>query len=275
MNSDANSAVKPTSSSVIATEEQLCKSIRLFSKVEVSIQKDNVLGSGMFGKCYHGSVGPVAACVKVSKVKIFDYSFIREANMLSSCCHPNVSYLLGVCNDARYKMLILSFHGISHQSFSLHSVLISSNRLEIPSVKWNWKSILFGIINGLSYIHSKNILHNDIKEDNVVLEERKGIIIDFGKACYEKDGKRYVLSQVEKKKYMVCHPQVAPDLRDGLCHQNKSTDIYSFGRLLHVISDKAIPLPALVTLSKVCMDYSSLKRPTTSTVFTSLSNLLN
>lgn len=59
-----------------------------------SIQKDNVLGSGMFGKCYHGSVGPVAACVKVSKVKIFDYSFIREANMLSSCCHPNVSYLL-------------------------------------------------------------------------------------------------------------------------------------------------------------------------------------
>ena len=135
MNSDANSAVKSTSSSVIATEEQLCKSIRLFSKVEVSIQKDNVLGSGMFGKCYHGSVVPVAACVKVSKVKIFDYSFIREANMLSSCCHPNVSYLLGVCNDASYKMLILFFHGISHQSFSLHSVLISSNRLEIPSVK--------------------------------------------------------------------------------------------------------------------------------------------
>ena len=34
------------------------------------------------------------------------------------------------------------------------------------------------------------ILHNVIREDNVVLEERKGIIIDFGKACYEKDGKR-------------------------------------------------------------------------------------
>lgn len=71
------------------------------------------------------------------------------------------------------------------------------------------------------------------------------------------------------------HPHISPDLRDGLCHQSKLTDIYSFGRLLHVILDKAVSLPALMSLSKECMEYISLKRPTTTEVLTFLSTLLN
>lgn len=139
---------------------------------------------------------------------------------------------MGVCLEGSCKILVRSYHGANHQSYNLHSVLISRRKSEIPSIEWNWKSILLGIINGLCYIHAKNILHNDIKEDNVVLHANEAIIVDFGKACLAKDGKKYFLSNEEKKKDMDFHPHISPDLRDGRCIQSKSTDVYSFGRLL-------------------------------------------
>ena len=57
-----------------------------------------------------------------------------------------------------------------------------------------WKNIVKGIISGIDYIHSKAIIHNDLKEDNIVLEsdqneQIKTLIIDFGKACFDAFGK--------------------------------------------------------------------------------------
>ena len=276
MRGTCSSAIKPTSSlqKVTTDQDRLDSKIRLFSKKEVCIQYDNVLGCGVFGKCFFGYVGPVEACFKVSKGKAFDNYFFREANILLGCCHCNVSYLLGVCLEGSCKILVLSYHGANRQSYNLHSVLISRRKSEIPSIEWDWKSILFGIINGLCYIHAKNILHNDIKEDNVVLHANKAIIVDFGKACLAKDGKKYFLSNEEKKKYMDFHPHISPDLRDGRCIQSKSTDVYSFGRLLFIVSEKAIATPFLISLSKQCMEYNSMDRPITTDLFTSLSNYL-
>ena len=56
-------------------------------------------------------------------------------------------------------------------------------------------------------------------------------VIDFGKACEINEGIRYSLSVKEKDRYKSHHPQVAPDLCDGLCKQNVATDIYSVGRI--------------------------------------------
>ena len=46
--------------------------------------------------------------------------------------------------------------------------------------------------------------------------QQNKLIIDFGKACFEKDGKTYKLSSSEKQQYKMKHPQVAPDIRDGI-----------------------------------------------------------
>ena len=44
-------------------------------------------------------------------------------------------------------------------------------------------------------------------------------------------------SEEEKEHYKHEHPQVALDLRDGLVSQSNSTDIYSFGRILILLSN--------------------------------------
>lgn len=72
----------------------------------------------------------------------------------------------------------------------------------------DWKSILIGVISGLKYIHKKENLHNDIKEDNVVISESTAVIIDFGKACFKKDGRAYKLSQLQRQQYKAKHSHI-------------------------------------------------------------------
>ena len=118
-------------------------------------------------------------------------------------------------------MLVISIHHIGDfHSCSLHSVLLSTKKPKVDITFVQWKRLVLGIIFGINYIHEKGIIHNDIKEDNIVLDidhngDFKAVLIDFGKACTDGFGKKYKLSSKEIKDYKLKHPHVAPDLRHG------------------------------------------------------------
>ena len=125
MRSDVNSAIKPSICNTNAFKGLILeKNIHWFSK-QVVIRKDIVLGQGMFGKCFYGSFGPVEACIRVLRPCHDNEIFIHEANMMSSLCHSNVTYLHGVCLDGKYNILLLSYHGIKFESHTIHSALFS------------------------------------------------------------------------------------------------------------------------------------------------------
>ena len=107
-----NSAVKPscnTSKMSTIIGGKLDNGIRHFAKDEIFIDRQHLLGQGAFGKCYLGTVGPCKACIKILKYSSTKY-FYSEANILFMLCHPNVSYLLGVCVE---RVIVLHFHGIN------------------------------------------------------------------------------------------------------------------------------------------------------------------
>lgn len=274
-------ATNATALSIHSSGSYTIDHVRHFSQQEFCIKKHYVLGRGAFGKCFVGTLGPLEICIKViKKAPVYDASFLRETSILSKCCHPNLPFLYGICNDGKHNMIILSLHTINTQSYTIHSILCETKKcikLDISTVQW--KKILFGIISGILYLHDKaiQILHNDIKEDNIIMEydtkEFTPILIDFGKACSINNAKNYSLSSAAKEEYKQKHPQIAPDLRDGHCYQSPSTDIYSFGRVMLTINQHKLSLPALTSMSECCLKYNSAERPTTKSMYTFLSNL--
>ena len=263
-----HSAIRPSLPLVdTGTVETLNNCIRRFSTAEVYLDKNHVLGHGVFSKCFLGVVGPLDVCIKPGNQ--YRPSFYNEANILSICCHTNVSYLHGVCLERRYPMLILKLN----KSQSLHSVLKhSTDDISIAQ----WKLIITTMISGLKYLHDQSILHNDIKEDNVMIEisttQTKSVIIDLGKACLEKFGKMYHLTDKQKLQYKTRHPQIAPDVRDGFRRQDKFSDVYAFGRLLMTINEDKLQIPALTSISQECLKYNAYERLVTNDLYTFIIN---
>ena len=188
------------------------------------MDKTKVLGQGVFGKCFMGSVGPLNACVKVLRKGLqFDATFANEANILSQCCNSYIPLLFGIMTTmAGYKCLLMSFHGIDGVSYSVHS-LIMKERERLTAAAW--KKVIVGIAQGLLYLHSH------WKHDNIVVgksfEFVEPCIIDFGKACFLNDAKLYKLSTADKEVYRKRHPQVSPEVRNGSYKQSVASDIYS------------------------------------------------
>ena len=84
--------------------------------------------------------------------------------------------------------------------------------------------ILRKTLEGLDYLHSKSVIHRDIKSDNILCN-REGVIklCDFGYATQLTKSKRGTVSQVGTVCWM------APELIKKQKQYNSKVDIWSFG----------------------------------------------
>jgi len=104
--------------------------------------------------------------------------FEREARVCAFLNHNNIVSIYDYHADPELSMLVLEF--VMGQS--LNALMRSCKRVE-------WKislAILFGVLKGLAYAHSKGVVHRDIKPDNILLSSEGQVkITDFGLATLE------------------------------------------------------------------------------------------
>ena len=150
-----------------------------------------LIGKGVFGKCYSGYISAnLEVCVKVFRSDEQLASVIPlEAVLTSQLCHSNLPWLYGITENESHKMLVLSFHSVNERSCTLYKVLHKDpQRLDFDVLLIDWRNILFGLVSALMYLHENNIVHNDIKADNILIESKSStyhsILIDFGKGCF-------------------------------------------------------------------------------------------
>ncbi|KAJ7461343.1 kinase-like domain-containing protein [Mycena galericulata] len=170
----------------------------------------------------------------------------REANIWSKLKHENVLPFIGVCEDVRIAprpVLISPFCESGHVGRYLRTN---------PSA--NRDLLVCGVASGLKFLHDNNIVHGDLKVQNVLVDKRGvSCICDFG-----------ISKILNRRGYTTLSvgtvPYMAPELflvigRDnasgGLLSTTKQSDVYSFALLaLEILTSEPLkrrPSQAVVT----------------------------
>ncbi|KAK7373690.1 hypothetical protein VNO80_07106 [Phaseolus coccineus] len=191
------------------------------------------LGSGTYGTVYHGKWRGTDIAIKRIKKSCFAgrsseqerlaKDFWREAQILSNLHHPNVVAFYGIVPDGTGGTLATVTEYMVNGS--LRHVLVKNNRLLDRRKKL---IIAMDAAFGMEYLHSKNIVHFDLKCDNLLVNLRDPQrpickVGDFGLSRIKRNtlvsgGVRGTL------------PWMAPELLNGNSSRvSEKVDVFSFG----------------------------------------------
>ncbi|CAK8534702.1 unnamed protein product [Lathyrus sativus] len=194
------------------------------------------LGSGTFGTVYHGKWRGTDVAIKRIKKTCFTgrsseqerltVEFWREADILSKLHHPNVVAFYGVVQDGPGgTMATVTEYMVDG---SLRHVLLRKDRYLDRRKRL---IIAMDAAFGMEYLHSKNIVHFDLKCDNLLVNLKDPLrpickVGDFGLSKIKRNtlvsgGVRGTL------------PWMAPELLNGSSSKvSEKVDVFSFGIVL-------------------------------------------
>ncbi|KAJ1266148.1 hypothetical protein BS78_08G128700 [Paspalum vaginatum] len=194
------------------------------------------LGSGTFGTVYYGKWRGTDVAIKRIKKSCFagrsseqeklTNDFWREAQILSKLHHPNVVAFYGVVPDGTGGTLATVTEFMVNGS--LRNVLLRKDRMLDRRRKL---TIAMDAAFGMEYLHSKSIVHFDLKCDNLLVNFRDPQrpickVGDFGLSRIKRNtlvsgGVRGTL------------PWMAPELLNGSSSRvSEKVDVFSFGIVL-------------------------------------------
>ncbi|KAK3612218.1 hypothetical protein CHS0354_039491 [Potamilus streckersoni] len=229
---------------------------------------ERVLGKGTYGTCY---VAEMVVSGRLVVVKEFESEFQVEAEVLKEArilLHlEDTGFVPKLFGLIRGETLSLVQEFVAN-GVTLHS-LIKGNYTRLPCRRW--LSICQQMALGLKAIHSKQILHNDIKTDNIIVDFLKNDTpikyIDFGLSTYQK-GFKFCAPNGYLKQYEYLAPEVCRSQ-----HTTVKSEIYSLGYCYKKIAEKAVPM--LLSLGNDCMNCSPEKRPTIDFIISKMQRLLS
>ncbi|OMO88303.1 hypothetical protein COLO4_20316 [Corchorus olitorius] len=197
------------------------------------IEELKELGSGTFGTVYYGKWRGTDVAIKrikescfsgrVSETERLTNEFWREARILSKLHHPNVVAFYGVVtDDPGGTMATVTEYMVNG---SLRNALIKKERVLDRRRKL---MIALDAAFGMEYLHFKNIVHFDLKCDNLLVNLRDPQrpickVGDFGLSRIKRNtlvsgGVRGTL------------PWMAPELLNGSSSRvSEKVDVFSFG----------------------------------------------
>lgn len=223
----------------------------------------SVIAHGTYGTVYRGTYDGQDVAVKVldwgedgiataAETTALRASFRQEVAVWQKLDHPNVTKFIGA-SMGTVNLKIPSntspdaINSLPTRACSVVVEYLPGGTLKKYLIR-NWqKKLAFKVViqlaldlaRGLSYLHSKKIVHRDVKSENMLLDSHRALkIADFGVARVEAQNPRDMTGETGTLGYM------APEVLDGKPY-NRKCDVYSFGICFWEIYCCDMPYPDL------------------------------
>ena len=168
--------------------EKLIKSNKIYFEKHKSIPATTLdyykfvklIGKGAFGKVIlgiHKLTGKYVAIKTIEKSYMKDdfsrKKVFREVYIMTKIRHANVIRLLEVFESSNHLLIVMEYAG----GGDLLQYVRGHKKINEEEAKGLFRQVVYG----LGHIHSRSVLHRDIKLDNILLDSDHGVkICDFG-----------------------------------------------------------------------------------------------
>mmetsp|Transcript_7817 Transcript_7817/g.19297 ORF Transcript_7817/g.19297 Transcript_7817/m.19297 type:complete len:246 (-) Transcript_7817:566-1303(-) len=145
------------------------------------VHKNERLGKGNFALSFRATdrvdnSAVACKCFKLGKSKVIGSEILNEVQFLQELEHPNIVRMLAHGVSGREYVIVLEM-----LSKNLLQIVTESHGLPMPQALQYSRDILCG----LAHCHSRGILHRDVKLENIMVDDKTGLVklIDFGLSC--------------------------------------------------------------------------------------------
>ena len=156
--------------------------------------------------------------------------FLQEAKMLKKLNHPNIIQVIDFGEKDRTPYTVMEYiNGEDLKKLLLHK----------KTKKLQGYDLILQIGRGLDYLHENNIIHQDIKPENILVSKNNEVkIVDFGLARYNR------LSIFSRNRFIDGTPTYMSPEQIRKRHTDKRTDIYSYGITIYEMLTGKVPYQA-------------------------------
>ncbi|XP_034147439.1 MAP/microtubule affinity-regulating kinase 4 isoform X3 [Esox lucius] len=191
------------------------------------------IGKGNFAKvklARHILTGREVAIKIIDKTQLNPTSLqklFREVRIMKGLNHPNIVQLFEVIETEKTLYLIMEYAS----GGEVFDYLVSHGRMKEKEARAKFRQI----VSAVHYCHLKNIVHRDLKAENLLLDADSNIkIADFGFSNEFTMGNKL-------DTFCGSPPYAAPELFQGKKYDGPEVDIWSLGVILYTLVSGSLP----------------------------------
>ncbi|XP_058123608.1 PAS domain-containing serine/threonine-protein kinase [Anopheles ziemanni] len=145
-----------------------------------------------------------------------------EIYLLTHVKHPNIVTVFDVFENEKFFQLVMEVHGSGMDLFEFID--------RRPAMTETLGCYIFRqIANAVDYLHSLNILHRDIKDENIIIDQHFHVkLIDFGSATFMQEGKLF-------STFYGTTEYCSPEVLAGNKYAGPELEMWSLGVTLYVL----------------------------------------
>ena len=197
-----------------------------------------LIGQGAFGKVNIGLnvlTGRIVAVKSFIKDELKNSQnmakILYETNLMRKLNHPNITKILETFEDDKFILIIMEYIN----GGNLFSFVKKRRKLSEKISKCLFRQI----IQGIQHIHSKKIVHRDIKLENILIDLNNNIkICDFGIGIMLDSEDELIHDQCGTPMYMA--PEIILNSKKG-GYKGYPVDIWSAGIALYIMLSGMLP----------------------------------